>query len=178
MKIQHTLTLRNELIVQALRSLDRQLAPQLGLLCLEVNTAAAAIAHRYFIENCFLEAYFSQHYFNVIRHSAPQPYTVEDGQNDCIVGTGIIINLTSEFSSEAATGDRLQFIYFRNGANSVADDIVGRNHGLAILDQDSNLVYHRLPGQDPISEWQTNMLAHYVEDQEGNYLFPGEPLNF
>ena len=42
---------------------------------------------------------------------------------------------------------------------------------------DANLQYHRLPRQDEKTEWQLNCMANDIVDEDGRFIFEGEPCN-
>lgn len=79
--------------------------------------------------------------------------------------------LTGDDSIDGPTGESLYFCYF-NGSGSNR----GTNYGLIIQDHDDNVLYWREAGQNPRTEWLINCLAENMEDENGQFVFRGEPV--
>lgn len=78
--------------------------------------------------------------------------------------------ITGDDTVNGPTGETLYFYYF--GSHSFR---MGDNYGLIIQDQDENILYWREANQDPRTEWLINCLAYDLEDENGDFIFDGEP---
>lgn len=56
-------------------------------------------------------------------------------------------------------------------------DTDGQRTGLIIVDKNNNMVYWRNADQDPRTKWQICSLAQDITDDDGNFIFDGEPYN-
>lgn len=54
---------------------------------------------------------------------------------------------------------------------------LGLEHGLAITDEEDNLLYWREPGEDEKTQWRINCMASDLTDADGNFVFDGDPCN-
>lgn len=79
--------------------------------------------------------------------------------------------LTGDDTVDGPTKEILYFYYF-GGTGFYS----GTNYGLIIQDRDDSVLYWRERGQAPRTEWLINCLAETFEDENGEFVFVGEPV--
>ncbi len=160
-----------EVFANALKIIDAQIAPKLGLTPVDSRDTDGFLENRYFVESHFLVQYFDSDVI-ILRIDNAEPCTLaEFAYGVELPDQGIMFQINAENVIDGLTGNFLQFIYFGN------DDLeLKMGHGLIILDSDSNVVYLRTEMDDPITEWKINELANDLCDKNGKFVFEDEPV--
>lgn len=160
-----------EVFVDTLKIIDAQLAPKLGFDPISDKDTLGVLQSRYFVESHFLAQYFDSDVI-ILRIDSAEPCTLaEFAYGVKLPDQGFMFQINAENIIEGLTGDFLQFIYFGN------DDLeLKMGHGLMILDSDLNVVYLRTEMDNPITEWKINELANDLCDEDGGFVFDGEPI--
>jgi len=123
-------------------------------LCIEV-----AFMHRFFTSDCIKLCYDGTGQINVSAYCHEESYECHR------------FIVTGDDTIDGPTGTTLYFYYF--GGNGFC---TGINYGLIIQDSDENVLYWREVGQNPRTEWLINCLADDLKDEQGKFVFPGEPV--
>ncbi len=105
---------------------------------------------KFYAERCFLKAHGSHVYHFNGYHCGVPKFAQSDNDAVCIP-----ITMENPYTEKLET---LSFWYF-DGKHSAA----GKGHGLAIVDEDDNLLYLRSAGEDEFSEWEHNEMDDVFE---------------
>ncbi len=158
--------MKKDVIYEALKLIDLQMAEKLGLPPINQEAAPIVFECRYFVEACFLKRYFDK--IPILRVSNVDPCEMSHDFNS--PDQGIMIRVSAENDVDGPLGVSLQIIY------SLEKDQWGNiSYDLTVGDG-SNIIYTREAGQDPLTEWRINELANDLCDHNGEIIFAGEPV--
>jgi len=121
----------------------------------------------YYVEKYFFAAYF---HGDVLKFNPTQDGEFYD-EVDNISYPCKIIDISCESSIDGPLQENLRFIYYASKEKP-------SQKALVITEiEEENMLYWRSSSHDPKTEWYINSLAYDITNNDGDFIFNGEPVN-
>ncbi len=164
------------IINQAIEALYERIHPQCSSKTADLKNEFRLTAKKpedteFYIERLFLENYFTKAYLRV-GEALEGTFHDNNANEDFDCQT---IEIASTDSIDGPPTETLQFIYYLED-----DRYTGAGRlALAIVDTDASMLYWRSQFHDDLkTEWYINCYAQDLTDENGTFIFDGEPVCF